>query len=263
MVEPTMNPPRVFLVGAGPGAADLITLRGLRLLQRADVVIADALIAPDLLAEARADAEVVHVGKRGWCVGSTKQTTIHELLVHHAETGRSVVRLKGGDPGIFGRGGEEAEVLAAHGIPFEIVPGVTTAVAAAASAGFALTHRAVGPTIGFVTGHHDPASPECTVDWQALTKLSTLVVYMGLHHLDAIGEKLIAAGLSPTTPCAAVAKATLPDEVVLTTTLEDLALEVRLANLPTPVVVIVGEAVAYREKFRLLAETALTAGSRA
>ena len=183
----------VYLVGAGPGSPDLITVRGLKLLREADVVVYDALVHHDLLAEIRGDAERVYAGKRGYCVGSTLQETIFDVLVNRARQGLRVVRLKCGDPCVFGRGGEEAEYLAEHGVAFELVPGVTTAVGACAAASIPLTHRDAGQSVALVTGHFDPDSPECTLDWPALARMSTLVVYMGLRHLDKIAARLIEA----------------------------------------------------------------------
>jgi uroporphyrin-III C-methyltransferase len=233
----------VYLVGAGPGSPDLITVRGLRLLQSADVVVHDALVHRDLLAEVRPDAERVYAGKRGYCVGSTLQETINDVLVNRARDGLTVVRLKGGDPCVFGRGGEEAEYLAERGIPFEIVPGVTTAVGACAAASIPLTHRDAGQSIALVTGHFDPDSPDCTLDWAALAKASTVVVYMGLRHLAKIANRLIAAGLSPDTPAAVVANATLPNQVVVDSPLSHLAAAVEAAGVAAPGVIVIGETV--------------------
>jgi len=233
----------VSLVGAGPGSADLITVRGLKRLREADVVVYDALIHPDLLAELRDDAERVYAGKRGYCVGSTLQETICDVLVNRARQGLRVVRLKGGDPCVFGRGGEEAAFLAERGIPFEIVPGVTTAVGACAAAKIPLTHRDIGQSVALITGHFDPDSPECTHDWSALAKMSTLVVYMGLRHLDAIVDRLIAAGLDPETPAAVIANATLPNQTVIDSPLSLIAEEARNAAIPAPAILVIGEVV--------------------
>lgn len=231
----------VSLVGAGPGSPDLITVRGLKRLREADVVVYDALIHSELLAEIHPDAESVYAGKRGYCVGSTLQETTCEVLANRARQGLRVVRLKGGDPCVFGRGGEEAEYLAEHGIAFEIVPGVTTAVGACAAANIPLTHRDVGQSVALITGHFDPDSPECTHDWSALAKMSTLVVYMGLRHLPTITSKLIDAGLDPFTPAAVIANATLPNQIVIDSPLSLIAAEA--AELPAPAILIVGEVV--------------------
>ncbi|OWK46409.1 Uroporphyrinogen-III methyltransferase [Fimbriiglobus ruber] len=246
----------VSLVGAGPGSPDLITVRGLDRVRAADVVVFDALIHPDLLAAARSDAEMVYAGKRGYCVGSTLQETINDLLVHRARQGLRVVRLKGGDPCVFGRGGEEAEYLAERGVSFEIVPGVTTAVGACAAASIPLTHRDVGQAVALVTGHFDPDSSDCTIDWVALAGMSTVVVYMGLRHLDRIAAKLIAAGLPADTPAAVVARATLPDQVVIDAPLEDLAARVEVAGVTAPAVIVVGESVRVRARLLSLSTSA-------
>jgi uroporphyrin-III C-methyltransferase len=185
----------VYLVGAGPGAPDLITLRGLRILRVADVVLPDALIAPELLAEAQPGAEVIPVGKRGYCIGSTRQETINDALIRLAREGKSVCRLKCGDPCVFGRGGEEAEALAEAGVPFEIVPGVTSATSACAAAGIPLTHRAVGQAVVLATGHHDPDSPDCTLDWSTLARMPALVFYMAGRHFARIAERLGDGGM--------------------------------------------------------------------
>ena len=197
-------PGMVYLVGAGPGSPDLITVRGLRVLRTADVVLHDALLDPELLGEAKPGAELVHVGKRGYCVGSTKQETINEALLRFARMGKSVCRLKCGDPCVFGRGGEEAEVLAEAGVRVEIVPGVTSATAACAAAGIPLTHRDVGQAVALVTGHHDPDSPECTLDWDALARLPGVVFYMAVRHVARIAARLGDSGLPLDTPAAMV-----------------------------------------------------------
>ena len=202
----------VYLVGAGPGAADLITVRGLRVLRSADVVLYDALLSPDLLREARSGAELVAVGKRGYCVGSTRQEAIQDALVRLARGGKSVCRLKGGDPCVFGRGGEEAEALAEAGVPFEVVPGVTAASGACAAALIPLTHRGDGQSVTLVTGHHEPASPDCTLDWAALARLPTVVFYMAARHVGAITRKLVEHGMAADTP-AAVVEAGTPGSV--------------------------------------------------
>lgn len=229
------------MVGAGPGSPDLITVRGLKRLREADVVVYDALIHPELMAEIRPDAERVYAGKRGYCIGSTLQETICDVLANRAAEGLDVVRLKGGDPCVFGRGGEEAEYLAERGIAYDIVPGVTTAVGACAAANIPLTHRDVGRSVALITGHFDPDSPECTHDWAALAKMGTLVVYMGLRHLEAIAAKLIDAGMDPFTPAAAIANATLPNQIVIDSPLSLIANEAR--DLPAPAILIVGEVV--------------------
>jgi uroporphyrin-III C-methyltransferase len=243
----------VYLVGAGPGAADLITVRGLRILRSADVVLHDALISPELLLEADPRAELIHVGKRGYCTGSTRQETINDALVRLARDGKSVCRLKCGDPCVFGRGGEEAEVLAGAGVPFEIVPGVTSAVGACAAAGIPLTHRAAGQAVALVTGHHDPDSPECTLDWEALARMPGIVFYMAVRHIAKIAAKLGGSGLSPRTPAAVIESATFPGQRVLTGDLAEIGRATDAAAIRGPAVFVVGEVVRYRAKLLDLA----------
>lgn len=238
----------VYLVGAGPGAADLITVRGLRVLRSADVVLYDSLISPALLEEARTHAELVSVGKRGYCVGSTKQETINDALLRFAREGKSVCRLKCGDPCVFGRGGEEAEVLAEAGIPFEIVPGVTAAVGACAASVIPLTHRDAGQAVALVTGHHDPDSSDCTLDWDALARLPGVVFYMGMRHVAKIAARLGDSGVPPNTPAAVIESATLPAQRVLVGDLSEIGRMAESAMLAGPAVFVVGEVVRYREK---------------
>jgi uroporphyrin-III C-methyltransferase len=243
----------VYLVGAGPGAPDLITVRGLRILQSADAVLHDALISPELLEDVRPGAELVSVGKRGYCVGSTRQERINDALVRFAREGKSVCRLKCGDPCVFGRGGEEAEVLAEAGVPFEIVPGVTSAVGASAAAGIPLTHRDVGQAVALVTGHHDPDSPDCTLDWDALARLPGVVFYMAVRHIAKIAAKLSDSGLSPDTPAGVIESATLPAQRVLVAELSDIGRAAEEAEIRGPAVFVVGEVVRYREKLMSVA----------
>jgi len=244
--HPQPKTAKVYLVGAGPGATDLITIRALRILRSADVICHDALVVPELLAEARPDAELVHVGKRGYCVGSTRQEHINESLVRYAREGKTVCRLKGGDPFIFGRGGEEAEVLAANNIPFEVVPGVTAALAATASARIPLTHRKLGQSVAFVTGHHDPDSPDCSLDWYALSRLTTVVFYMAVRHIEKIAAKLCGHGMSPDTPVAIIEAATTPKEKVSIASLSSIGSSIDLEAIEGPALFIVGEPVSLR-----------------
>ena len=249
----------VYLVGAGPGAADLITVRGLWILRSADAVLYDALVVPDLLAEARPGAELVAVGKRGYCVGSTKQETINEAMVRYARVGYSVCRLKCGDPCIFGRGGEEAEALVESDVPFEIVPGVTSAIGACAAAGIPLTHRDVGQAIAFVTGHHEPDSPDCTLDWDALARMPAVVFYMSVRHIAKIAERLSDSGMSLAMPAAVIESGTLTAQRVLAGNLEDIGHLTESASIVGPAIFVVGEIVRYRDKLLgLTAQTELT-----
>src|SRR5688500_17660820 len=184
----------VHLVGAGPGDPGLLTVRAVELLGQADVVLYDRLIPPEALAHARPDAELVYVGKEGEGPQFPQDET-HRLLLEHARAGKKIVRLKGGDPFVFGRGGEEALVLREAGIPFEVVPGVTAGAAAPAYAGIPVTHRDVASGVAFVTGHEDPAKPGSAIDWAALARFpGTLVFYMGVRGLPRIAEQLVAGG---------------------------------------------------------------------
>jgi len=169
------------------------------------------------------------------------QETINDVLVNRAREGLRVVRLKGGDPCVFGRGGEEIEYLAQRGIHFEIVPGVTTAVGACAAAGIPLTHRDAGQSVALVTGHFDPDSPECTLDWDSLARMSTVVVYMGLRHVSKIVARLMDAGMDADLPAAAIAHATLPNQFVVDSTLSQLARDVEEADLKAPAILVIGE----------------------
>jgi len=235
----------VFLVGAGPGDPGLLTVRARELIAAADVILHDRLIPAEALAGARADAEVRYVGKEG---GGpfVPQEEIHALLVERARAGKRVVRLKGGDPFVFGRGGEEALVLREAGVPFEVVPGVSSGVAAPAYAGIPVTQRGLASAVAFVTGHEDPGKPDTALDWPALAAFpGTLVFYMGLRALPRIAERLVAGGRAPAEPAAVIARGTFPDQRVVTGTLADIAK--RAAGLPTPALTVVGSVVGLRE----------------
>jgi uroporphyrinogen III methyltransferase / synthase len=213
----------VYLVGAGPGDPGLLTARALELIAAADVIVYDRLIPLSALEGARGDAELVYAGKQGGGP-SVSQEDIQRLLLEHGAAGRLVVRLKGGDPFVFGRGGEEAEALRAAGIAFEVVPGITAGVAASAYAGIPVTHRDAASAVAFVTGHEDPAKPESALDWGALARFpGTLVVYMGVRQLATIAEHLIAGGRPADEPAAVIERGTLPDQRVVTGTLETIA----------------------------------------
>ena len=209
----------VALVGAGPGDPGLLTVRGAELLAAAEVVVYDRLANAALLALAPVDAERISVGKAPGAV-EMSQDDINALLVEHGRAGRRVVRLKGGDPFVFGRGGEEAEALAAAGVPFEVVPGITSAIGAAAYAGIPVTHRGVSTHFTVVTGHEDPAKGRSDVDWEALGRAGgTLVILMGAGHIDEIARRLIDGGRAPDTPVAAVRNGTRPDQHTVRATL--------------------------------------------
>jgi uroporphyrin-III C-methyltransferase/precorrin-2 dehydrogenase/sirohydrochlorin ferrochelatase len=234
----------VALVGAGPGDPELLTLKALRLLQAADVVLYDNLVNRDILDYVRRDAELTYVGKK-WRAASTRQEDIHQLMLEHARAGLNVVRLKGGDPFIFGRGGEELEALTAAGVECFAVPGITAASGTASYAGIPLTHRDAAQSVRFVTGHR--ASNRTNLDWPELAKPDqTVVIYMGLSGLEEIFANLIEHGASPSLPAAVIEQATLPIQRVVTGTLSDLAARVREAGIKGPTTIVVGEVVAHR-----------------
>lgn len=241
-------PGTVYLTGAGPGSPDLITVRGLRILQQSDVVLHDTLLSPALLSECRTDSIVHSVGKRGYCIGSTKQEAIHDALVRFAREGKSVCRLKCGDPCLFGRGGEEAQYLAQNKIPFEIVAGVSSAFGACAAAAIPLTHRDVGQSVTFITGHHDPDSPGCTLDWEALSRLPVCVFYMATRFIGKIAERLMDAGQSPDLACAIIESGTLPSERIIVGELRGIGHQADRAKITGPAIFIVGEVVRYRSE---------------
>jgi uroporphyrin-III C-methyltransferase/precorrin-2 dehydrogenase/sirohydrochlorin ferrochelatase len=240
------NAPRaageVTLVGAGPGDAELLTLKALRALQDADVVLHDRLVSPAVLDMARRDAERICVGKASGSVGST-QEQINRLLIDHALAGKRVVRLKGGDPFIFGRGGEELEALAAARVAFSVIPGITSAAGCAAYAGIPLTHRDHAHSVSFVTGHADKTGKE--PDWRALSAPGhTAVFYMGLARLEHIVARLLEHGAPPSLPAGVVVQGTLPQQRVISGTLATLVETAAHAALESPALLIVGEVVA-------------------
>jgi uroporphyrin-III C-methyltransferase len=238
----------VALVGAGPGDPELMTVRGLALLRRADVVVYDRLVDPRLLDEAPLDAQRIFVGKASGA-HVVPQARINALLIAHARRGRRVVRLKGGDPFVFGRGGEEADALATAGIPFEIVPGVSAAVAVPAYAGIPVTHRGTASSFAVVTGHEDETKPETAVDWGRLaTAVDTLVILMGARSLPRVASALLAGGRRPETPVALIRWGTTDSQVTITGRLGEIASRVEAVQLAPPVVVVVGDVVALRER---------------
>src|SRR5579884_3558017 len=234
---------KVYLVGAGPGDPDLMTVKGLRCLRAAGVVVYDRLANPALLDEAPASAERVFVGKQpGRC--SLRQEEINALLIEHARLGRTVVRLKGGDPFVFGRGGEEALALVEANIEFEVVPGISSAIAVPAYAGIPVTHRAQSGVLTIVTGHETPDHSEPLVDWEALAKLNgTLVILMGIATLPAIRQKLLHAGMSPTTPAAVIEQGTIPQQRMVTGPLSEIVERMTTAGLRSPAVIVIGRVV--------------------
>jgi uroporphyrinogen III methyltransferase/synthase len=237
----------VFLVGAGPGDPGLMTRRSLELIAAADVILYDRLIPPGALDGARPDAELRYVGKQPG-EPAVEQEQINELLVELARAGRRVVRLKGGDPFVFGRGGEEAEALAAAGVSFEVVPGVTAGIAAPAYAGIPVTHRDAASAVAFVTGHEDPSKDGSALDWAALARFpGTLVFYMGIGRLPQIAERLTAGGRDAAQPVAVVARGTLAGQRTVAGTLADIAERVAAAELRPPAVTVVGPVAGLRE----------------
>jgi len=241
---------RVYLVGAGPGDPGLLTARALELIAACDVIVYDRLIPDRALDGARPDAELHYVGKEGG--GPSKpQEEIEQLLVDRAGAGRSVLRLKGGDPFVFGRGGEEAETLRAAGIPFEVVPGVTAGVAATAYAGIPVTHRDAASSVAFLTGHEDPTKPESALDWAALARFpGTLVVYMGVKQLPAIAERLIAGGRDPSEPAAVIRRGTFEDQRVVGGTLATIAAVAASERIRAPAIAVFGAVAALRDRLQ-------------
>ena len=233
-------PGKVILVGAGPGDPELVTVRGSRAIKAADVIVYDHLASTELL-DLAPDAEHICVGKRAG-LHTMPQDEINELLAQTAVAGRTVVRLKGGDPYLFGRGSEEAEFLAERGIPFEVVPGIPAAVGAAACAGVPLTDRRYASSVAFVTGHEDPAKADSSIDWPHLAKgVGTIVVYMGVQNLAAIADKLVQHGRAPETLVCIVEQATTPEQRTIRGTLADISERAKAESIQPPAVVIIGD----------------------
>jgi len=240
--------PMVYLVGAGPGDPGLITVRGKQLLERAEVIIYDYLASKKLLKYVPKDAEFIYAGKRGGVKHTHTQDEINQMLIDRALSGRLVVRLKGGDPFIFGRGGEEIEEIVKAGIPFEVVPGVTSATAAATYAGIPITHREYTSTVAFVTGHEDPTKKDSNIAWDKLaTGVGTIVVYMGIKNLESIARKVIKYGRDPQTPVAVVRWASTSEQRTVVGNLENIAEVVRKNDIKPPSLVIIGEVVNLRD----------------
>jgi uroporphyrinogen III methyltransferase/synthase len=240
----------VYLVGAGPGDPGLITIKGKQCIENSDVIIYDYLASPALLNYSHANAELIYVGKKGGD-HTLSQDKINALIVEKAKAGFTVCRLKGGDPFIFGRGGEEAEILASKSIPFEIVPGVTSAIAAAAYAGIPLTHRKLTATLAFITGHEDPHKKKSNIDWESLASgIGTLVFFMGIKNLPDISQKLIANGRSPDTPVALIRWGTTPNQTTVTGTLDSIAEQAKKFDLKPPAIIVVGEVVQLRDTLK-------------
>jgi uroporphyrinogen III methyltransferase/synthase len=248
LLSMTQSIGKVYLIGAGPGDPGLITVKGLECVKKADVIIYDYLANERLLDQRRDDAELLYVGKQGGR-HTLPQGEINGLIVKKAKEGKIVARLKGGDPFIFGRGGEEAEELADSGIPFEVVPGVTAATSVPTYAGIPLTHREHTASVAFVTGHEDPTKPESKVHWDKIaTGIGTLVFFMGMKNLQNIVDRLVSNGRNPATPVALIQWGTRTDQRVVTGTLNNIVSRVKEAKLGPPAIIVVGEVVRLREK---------------
>lgn len=235
---------KVYLIGAGPGAADLITLRGVRALGVADVVLIDDLANRELLAHCKRAAKIIAVGKRSGGCRSTPQDFIQRLMLRYARQGATVARLKGGDPLVFGRGGEELAFLARHGIEVEVVSGLSAGIAVPAVLGIPVTHRDCAQSVTFVTGHADSG-----VDFAALVRLrATLVIYMGLGRVQSIAARLIAHGMRPDMPAAVIEQGTLRAQRHVLAPLAQLAQAVRAAALAAPALIVIGEVVAFAQR---------------
>ena len=243
---PTLKAGWVWLCGAGPGDPGLLTLHALNALRQADVVIYDALVQQDILTWAP-QADHIYAGKRGG-KPSAKQRDISLQLVDLARAGKRVLRLKGGDPFVFGRGGEEAQTLVQHGVPVRIIPGISAGIGGLAYAGIPVTHRDVNQSVTFVTGHDQSGNTPSALDWAAISKGSkVIVIYMGMKHIAQIAEKLIAAGRSLSEPCAVVTTATTADQQVLETTLGTIVDDIATSGMQPPAIICVGQSVLMRQ----------------
>jgi uroporphyrin-III C-methyltransferase len=248
--KPTTMDGFVSLVGAGPGDPELITVKGLRRLRAADVVVYDALVSAELLRECAPGAELIDAGKRAGR-RSASQEAINALLVAHARAGRRVVRLKGGDPFVFGRGGEEAEALQAAGVAWEVIPGVSSAVGVPAYAGIPVTHRDYASSFAVLTGHEVPERGSLRTDWTTLARgVDTLVVLMGVGRLARIAEALVEHGRAPETPAAVIRWGTTPDQETVVGTLATIVDDVARAGIGSPATLVLGEVVRLRERLR-------------
>ncbi|WP_338884801.1 uroporphyrinogen-III C-methyltransferase [Xenorhabdus sp. TH1] len=236
-----MNKGNVWLVGAGPGDAGLITVKGLRCIQSADVIVHDRLVNPELIAQVSDHCEIINVGKEH-DYHPIPQDEINQILVRHAQAGKRVVRLKGGDPYVFGRGGEEAEVLAQHGIKFEVIPGISSSIGGLTYAGIPITHRNYASSFHVVTGHTSQGNEQ--QNWQILAQLEgTLVILMGMTRLMEICQQLMLYGKSPTTPAAVIMYASHPTQESVIGTLETLVAKAEEKNLHAPALIVVGDVV--------------------
>ncbi len=231
---------RVYLVGSGPGGPGLLTMRAREVIDGADVILYDQLPGEEIIATLPTAAELIDCGKYGGS-HTLKQHEIEALMVERAKSGKTVVRLKGGDPFLFGRGGEELEVLREHGIPVEVVPGVTSAIAVPEMVGIPVTHRRYASEVTFITGHEDPTKPESALNWEALSRLKgTLVILMGVKNLPAITVALIEHGKDPGTPVAIIERGLRPDQRVTVGTLADIVEKARAVGVRPPAVIVIG-----------------------
>lgn len=238
---------KVYLTGAGPGDIELLTLKALRVIKEADVIIYDRLANPDILDEAKNGCEFVYVGKEdGRHI--MPQDDINEVIYQNALKYENVVRLKGGDPFVFGRGGEEAQYLYERGVKFEVIPGITSAISAPAYAGIPVTHRGIAVSFRVVTGHESPHKKESQIPWENFKTDDTIIFLMGLHNLSKISKKLIEIGKSKDYPCAVISKGTTKDQSVVVGTLENIVEKAK--DVPTPALIVVGKVVELREQLQ-------------
>ncbi|MCF6309680.1 MAG: uroporphyrinogen-III C-methyltransferase [Sulfurimonas sp.] len=244
---------RVYLTGAGPGDIELMTVKALRVVKEADVIIYDRLANPDILEEAKNGCEFVYVGKEDG-KHIMPQDDINEVIYQNALKYENVVRLKGGDPFVFGRGGEEALYLLERGIKFEVIPGITSAVSAPAYAGIPVTHRGVSVSFRVVTGHESPNKKESQIPWETFKTDDTIVFLMGLHNLPKISKKLIEIGKASDYPVAVISKGTTKDQIVVVGTLENIVEKAK--DIPTPALIVVGKVVLLREQLKWFGENA-------
>ncbi|OLS40390.1 uroporphyrinogen-III C-methyltransferase [Bacillus sp. MRMR6] len=242
---------KAYIVGAGPGDPDLITLKALKCIQQADVILYDRLVNPELLKNAKADCQHIYCGKQP-TVHTMKQETINHLLVKYTKQGKMVVRLKGGDPFVFGRGAEEVEALVRNGLSYDVVPGITAGVAAPAYAGIPITHRELGSSFAIVTGHRQKGK-STDINWKGLaTAVDTLVIYMGISNLAYICQELISNGKHPDTPVGIIQQGTTNEQRTVSGTLSTIVTIVEKEGVSNPAMIVIGEVVRFREKLREL-----------
>jgi uroporphyrin-III C-methyltransferase len=241
---------KVYIVGAGPGDPELITIKAARLIGSADVILYDRLVSEETISLAKEGCELIYVGKHPG-ESSTTQERINEMLVEKAQEGGSIVRLKGGDPFLFGRGGEEAQVLSREGISYEVVPGITSAISVPAYAGIPVTQRHIASSVAFITGHEASTKTKGTVEWERIAQsVDTLVVMMGIRNLGNIVERLINGGRDPKTPVAIIEKGTTKLQKTITGTLETIEVKARIEGIKPPAITIIGKVVNLREELR-------------